>query len=326
MKYKYLFILCVLFIGAFGCKDDKYQIPGVKNKLQNDCIKRTLGPNIVGQKIEFAYAMAIPATKGKLVEAQVEASIAGAPTTWLENNSYYTNGSGVDVGVPVADPSVNKGAVTSVQFNKDTNAVTLRYYYVIPEEARGKTVSFTFSARSSDGETVTYKLGPYTIAKMDMVLDLPLTDGNNCFVSIADLKVYNAADAAANPSKIDLVYLYRSIPNITFGHAMVAPATDTDYLPSVTLPAGVNNDSKIIKVWALRDYNLARSQYGIYIDDIDFVQLDMKGAPDYAIGLKQEAGVWVETADGQYRAYVYINKADDTNHAAVISIKRYKMK
>lgn len=326
MSNKYFTILCVILLVAVSCKDDKYAIPAVKNQLQNDCIKRTLGPDIVGQQIEFAYAMALPATKGKLTDAQVEASIAGDPATYLDNNSYYTNGSGIDIGIPVTAASVNKGAVTSVQFNKDTNAVTLRYFYVIPEEARGKTVSFKFTAKSNDGETVTYNMGPYTIAKMDMKLDIPVKDADSCFLSIADMAVYNATDAAAKPDKIDLVYLYRNIANITFGHAFVSPAADTAYLPGIVMPAGVTKDSRVIKVWALRDYNLARLQYGIYIDDIDFVQLDTKTAPDYAIGLKQEAGVWVETADGQYRAYVYINKADDTKHSAVISIKRYKMK
>ncbi|MFY0254750.1 DUF4466 family protein [Chitinophaga sp. 30R24] len=42
--------------------------------------------------------------------------------------------------------------------------------------------------------------------------------------------------------------------------------------------------------------------------------------------MKEQAGVWVETTDGKYRAYIYINKADDTNKSAVISIKRYTMK
>ena len=65
-------------------------------------IKRSLGPNIVGQDIEFAYAMALPAHKGKLVSAEVEASIAGAPATNLLNLSHYTLGSGKDTGIVVA--------------------------------------------------------------------------------------------------------------------------------------------------------------------------------------------------------------------------------
>lgn len=319
----WLFSLCLSIV---GCKDKDYAIPEPKNELQNDCIKRTLGPNLAGLNIEFAYAMALPAARGKIVSAQVEASIQGDSATYLENKSYYTNGSGEDVGIPIGEPSVNEGNITKVTFTKDTNAVTLRYYYVIPKAAQGKEVRFTFTAKSSNGETVTYSMGPYAISKMDMALDLPVKDGDACFISVADMAVYNEKDATANADKIDLVYLYRSIPDITFKHALVSPGADTAYLPGIVLPAGVNRVTKVRKTWALRDFHLARLQYGIYIDDVDFRQLDMSGTPDYAISLKSEAGVWVETADGKYRAYIYINKADDGKKSGTISMKRYTLK
>lgn len=309
-----------------ACKDDPYTVPVPKDALQNDCIKRSLGPNIVGLNIEFAYAMALPAAKGRIVSAQVEASVSGAAGTYLEHRSYYTNGSGEDVGIEIGNPSVNEGKITTVNFTKDTNAVTLRYYYAIPEEARGKTVSFMFSAKSSNGESVSYSMGPYTIAKMDMTLDIAVKDAENCFISIADMKAYNAADAAANAAKIDVVYLYRSMSNVAFNHSFVSPGSKKEYLPGVVLPSGVNNVSKISKVWALRDNNLARDKYGIYIDDIDFQQLNFANAPDYAINLKEEAGAWIETADGKYRAYIYINEVNNGSKSAVISMKRYTMK
>ena len=327
LKYNFPVVLGIALLGllAGGCKTKDYALPTPKNVLQNDVIKRTLGPNMVGQNIEFAYAVAILPSKGKLVSASVEASIAGATGTYLENRSFYTNGSGVDVGVLVGQPSTTQGAVTTVNFNKDTSAATLRYYYVIPEEARGKSVSFTFSATSSDGETVSYHMGPYTISKMDMVRNLALSDGNLAYLSIADLKVYNATDAAANAGKIDLVYLYRNLSTSTFNHALVAPAADTTYKPGITLPAGVNRETKLIKVFNLQDYNLAQEQFGIYIDDLDFQQIDFTNAPDFAINLKAEAGVWVETADRKYRAYIFFNSVNNTGKSAVISIKRYAL-
>ncbi|MBN8859189.1 MAG: DUF4466 family protein [Sphingobacteriales bacterium] len=320
-------ILPALAAGLFlaGCKKEEYALPVPKDVLQNDVIKRTLGPNIVGQQIEFAYAMAILPEKGKLVSAQVEASIAGANGTYLENNAYYTNGSGQDVGVPVAEPSVTSGNTTSVTYNVDTFAATLRYYYVIPEEARGKQVSFTFSAKSDDGETVSYKMGPYTIATMDMVRKLNVSNGAAAYISIADMKVYDEAGAAANPDKIDLVYVYYADPDVIFNHALVSPAADAQYLPGVDLPAGVNKSTKVQKVFNLQDYNLAQSQYGIYIDDLDFEKLDLSNAPDFAINLKAEAGVWAETSDGKYRAYIYFNSVNNGSKSAVISMKRYTM-
>src|SRR3982751_4809428 len=97
--YTAVILAAMLFMTA--CKKESYSLPTAKDALQNDLIKRTLGPNIVGQQIEFAYAMALPPTKGKLVSAEVVASIAGATGTFMENRSFFTNGSGVDVGVTV---------------------------------------------------------------------------------------------------------------------------------------------------------------------------------------------------------------------------------
>ena len=328
MKQKYLSYLSLLFSSMLlfsACKEEKYAIPTLPQELRNDVIKRTLGPNLVGQNIEFAYAMAIPKSLGKLVSAEVEASIPGAEATYLDNKSYYTNGSGQDVGIEVGSKSVNNSALTTVTFTKDTIAATFRYFYKIPSAAKGKEVTFKFSAKASNGQTVSYAMGPYKIAEMDMVLDLPLKDSTAAYISIEDMAVYGPAAAATNAAKIDLVYLYRVIPKVTFLHSIVAPSAKT-YLPGVTLPAGVNRTAKINKVWALRDFNLARLQYGIYIDDLDFQQLNISDSPDYAINMKAESGIWVETADGKYRAYVYVNSVDNANKSAKISIKRYTMK
>ena len=321
----YSFLLMAVVLIAAGCEKEEYAIPTPKDVLQNDLIKRSLGPNIVGQQIEFVYAMAILPDKGKLVSASVEASIPGATGTFLEHRSFSTNGSGVDVPVQIGNPSVTSGNTTTVTYTKDTSAASLRYFYVVPDDARGKTVSFTFKATSSNGETVEYKAGPYNVAKMDMVRNLAVSNNNMAYISISDLAVYNAAGAATNAGKIDLVYLYRTTPTTSmFNHAFVSPAADPQYLPGVTLPAGVNKSTKVIKVFNLQDYDLARTQVGIYIDDIDFEKVDFSAAPNYAINLRAEAGTWVETSDGKYRAYIFINSVTASG-TAVISIKRYAL-
>ncbi len=321
---KYLAFSATIVLVVVACKKDPYGLPTSKDVLQNDAIKRSLGPNIVGLNIEFAYAIALPKAKGKLVSAEVVASIAGATGTYLEHRSFYTNSSGVDVPVTVGSPSVTTAEKTTMNFNVDTSAATLRYYYVIPEAARGKTVSFTFSAKSSDGESVSIPLGPYTIAKMDWFRNRTVSDGNAMYISIQDTTIYTAANVGANASKVDLVYLYRATPT-TFAHALVSPAADPKYLPGVTLPAGMNRSTKEIKVFSLQDYHLAQLQYGIYIDDLDFQQLNFTEAVNYATNLKAEAGVWVETQDGKYRAYIYFNSINSTAKTAVISMKRYPM-
>jgi hypothetical protein len=268
--------------------------------------------------------MALPKAKGKLASAEVVASIPGATGTYLEHRSFYTNSSGVDVPVIVGTPSVTVGEKTTVTFSVDTSAATLRYYYVVPEAARGQSVSFTFTAKSSNGETVTFPLGPYTVAKMDMFRNKTVSDANAMYISIEDSTVYTTANLGTNAGKIDLVYLYRATP-ATFAHALVSPAADPKYLPGVTLPAGMNRSTKMLKVFNLQDYQLALLQYGIYIDDLDFQQLNFNEAPNFATNLKGEAGTWVETADGKYRAYIFINSVNNTAKSAVISMKRYKM-
>jgi hypothetical protein len=328
MKSKYIYLLPVLFllwIFAVACEDDKYEVPTAKREFQNDCIKRSLGPNLVNNTLEFAYAMALPPDMGSIVSAQVEASIAGASGTYLENRAFSTDGGGNDKPVQIGEPSATDGGLTSVTFARDTFAVTLRYFYKIPEEARGQQVMFTFSAADTNGKTVKMEMGPYEIASMDMTLDKIVTDNTDMYISISDMAVYTAAQAAANPEKIDLVYVYRAAP-ATFAHALVAPAADPIYLPGLTLPAGVSKDTKVIKTLNLRDQHLARLQYGIFIDDIDFQALDMSTASNFATNLKNESGAWVETADGQYRAYIYINAvATAPTKNMRISMKRLQM-
>ena len=328
MQRKYFSLITVMLVVIIfsACKNEEYSIPLGKTGLNNDCIKRTLGPNIVGSNIEFAYAIAIPAKEGKIVSAQVEASIAGNTGTYLENRSFYTNSGGVDVGITVGSASVTTDVKTLVTFTKDTCAATLRYFYTVPEAARGKSVTLKFSATASNGETVSYSMGPYSITNMDMKLDLVATDNKACYLSIADMTLYDAAGAATNAAKIDLVYLYRSIAGITFAHALVSPAASVDYLPGITLPSGVNKSTRMSKTWALNDFNLARLQYGIYVDDVDFQVIDFTNAPNFVINLKAQAGSWVETADGKYRAYIYVNSVNNTTSSMTVSIKRYLMK
>lgn len=328
MKIKSFIIPVSVFLVLFlsSCKEDEYSIPVLELGLHNDCIKHSLGPNVAGEYMEFAYAMALKPEEGKLRTANVEASIAGAEGTYLENKSYYTNGSGVDIGIEVGEPSVTSGQKTTVSFNKDTCAATLRYYYKVPDEARGKKVSFKFSATASNGESVDYEMGPYEIRKMQLKLDLVATDGAACYISLADMAVYDAAAAAANPDKIDLVYLYRSIPGITFNHALVSPATDAQYVQGALIPSGTDHKSKVIKAWNIQDQQLARLQYGVFVDDVDLEQLDFSGAPDYVINVKAESGLWLETQDGKYRAYVFVNEVNNSDKQMTISIKRLEMK
>lgn len=323
-KYYSLLLIVCLALGFASCDDDGYEVPKGKTALQNDCIKRSLGPNIVGGEIEFAYAMALGKGYGTLVSAKVEASIAGASDTYLEHRSYHTGNDKNDVGVVVGSPSVTEGKTTQVTFVVDTCAATLRYYYVIPEEARGKSVSFTFSATDSNGKTVSYKMGQYGISNMDMKLDIVLTD--NSYFSIVDMETYTDLVAANDPNKVDVIYLYRRLTNVDFLHTLVAPSADEEYRPDVILPAGANNNTPLLRTYNAIDQQLARDQYGVFIDDLDFQRITFDNAPDFAVNMKKDAGVWTETADGQYRAFIYVNAVNNVKKEMTVSVKRLKVK
>ena len=186
-----LLAIMVLSLGTVGCSDKEETRA---NELNSRCLKRTLGPNVVGNQIYFAYAMAMPYGSGQIESCTVEASIAGAEGTYLENNSYYTNSSGMDVPVEVGSPSVNSGNKTTVTFTTDTCASTLRYYYVIPEEARGKEVTFKFTAKSRDGQVKTVEMGPYKICKQYLKRNITLTK-TRCYISLEDMAAYTLAES-----------------------------------------------------------------------------------------------------------------------------------
>jgi len=334
MRIKYgsfLLLIGLTFIVA-ACEDDGYVVPEGARNLSNDCIKRSLGPNVVGNEIAFAYAMALPADLGNLSSARVEASIAGAAGTYLEHRSFYTHSGGIvpstgdereggaDIGIVVGSPSVTNDKITEVTFVKDTCASTLRYYYVIPEEAKGKAVSFTFSATASNGESVSYKMGPYEVGNIEMKREIVLT--NDSYFSISDFEVYDETQAAANPEKVDLIYLYRSIGGINFGHALVSPGADSEFLPGLTVPTGLNNKTHIRKDSGSRDQHLAQDRYGVFVDDVDLYEIDLSAHPFYGLDLRNESGVWLETADGKYKAYIYVNEVDNAAGSMTVSVKR----
>jgi hypothetical protein len=327
INLKITWLMAIVILISFGCEDDlEYKVPEAKTILQNDVIKRTyIGPYIVGLDIQFAYAMALGPNEGKLISAHVDASIPGAEGTYLENKSFYTDNGGNDVGIEVGNPSVTSGGRTEVVFTRDTCAATLRYYYVIPEEARGKSVSFTFNASASTGETVSFNMGPYNIAKTEMKRDIVLSDDNLLFFSVADMQAYSATEAATIADKIDLVYLYRPISGISFNHSLVAPAANSEFLPDITLPSGVNSNTKIQKTWGLRDQHLARDRWGEFVDDIDFESIDLSEASNYALNLRNENGIWGETEDGKYRAFIYVNAVNNSAKTMTVSIKRYTL-
>ncbi|MBO0948020.1 DUF4466 family protein [Fibrella forsythiae] len=322
-----LLIPAVVALLAVGCQ--KSVEP--EQPLKNDLLKKTVGPAIVGDRIEFAYA--IGTLEGDLKNVRAEATVAGGPGTGFSRNSWYTNYStGVDQPKQTATDTLTNGNVSTANIlDVATNkAVTLRYYYYPTADSQGKDVSFRFSGTNSTGKEVSIQSPNYRISSMDMKRSIVLGDGAKAYVSLADMTAYTKAEVEQNnlANKIDFVYVYRpTINTFAFGHAIVAPSNPT-YLADVTLPTGLAKPRTAIdKRVDVKDAQLrGTAGFDVFIDDIDLQQTTFTNAADYAYGLAADQGAFVKSADGTYAAYVYVNAVNNTAKTMTVSIKRLKLK
>lgn len=300
--------------------------------FQNDLLKKTVGPAVVGDRIEFAYALGT--TEGNLKNVRAEASIAGGTGTGFSRFSWYTNRStGVDQPLQTATDTLTNGTLStaSILDGATNKAVTLRYYYYPTADAKGKDVSVRFSGTSSTGAEVSFQSPSYRISSMDMKRTIVLADGAKAYVSLADMTAYTKAEVEQNnlASKIDFVYIYRATlgtGNFAFGHALVSPS-NPDYLKDVTLPTGLAKPRTAIdKRIDVKDAQLrGTAGFDLFIDDIDLQKTTFTNAADYAYGLAADQGAFVKTADGAYSAYVYVNAVNNTTKTMTVSIKRLKL-
>lgn len=347
-QFCYTFIIATI-LTLVACSDDD-------SSLRNDLIKKTTAPAIVGEKIEFAYAMG--AQKGRLQSAEVQASIAGGQGTGFELYSYYTareavtiNGvsytAGGEVPVRTVREAATNGAVSTAAMEEkvdevylnptvshgkntiDLIAATLRYTYVVPEEAKGKRISFSFSSKSTAGETVAYSTEEYAVSKMDMKRLIEMTNGNVCYFSIADMAAYTKQEVESRnlQGQIDFVYIYQDkVGGYDYGHSFVSLGTDAKYVassgaipgnwPKTKTPMEARRDN-------VRDAQLKGALPNVYLDDIDFETLELDNAVDYTLGLNTDGGAFMKTADGRYAAYIYVNKL--SADGMTVSIKRYPL-
>jgi hypothetical protein len=350
MKWTKYIVLAAMAVLCFSCSDDD------ESALKNDLIKKTTAPAIAGEKVEFAYAMGT--VNGKLAKAEAVASISGATGTNFELYSWFTARYDMTVGgvlyragndVPlrtVRDVSTDGNVSTATMEDKideiyvnpavapETNwvdmiAATLRYVWVVPEEAKGKSVSFTFSAYSSTGEKVSYQTPAYTVSKIDMERLIPMTSGDVCYFSIENMAAYTRDEVTAQnlAGKIDFIYIYQAKLGLyDYKHSFVSPATDPKYIAVAgVVPAGSTNRTLMEKRVNVRDAQLKGSIPNVYIDDIDFQTLKLEDAVDYALGFITDDGAFMKTGDGKYAAYVYINNVNDGAATATVSIKRYPL-
>lgn len=349
MKLLKYAMLSFLALSCFSCSDDD------ESAIKNDMIKKTVSPAIAGEKIEFAYAMGT--TNGRVSKAEAVASITGATGTGFELNSWFTAQTGMDVngvhygaGEDVPLPTVKDASTdgnTSIAnmmekvdahyinptipigtSQSDLIAATLRYNYVVPEEAKGKTLSITFTAVSSTGDRVSYRTPDYKISKMDMKRLIELKNEGACYFSIEDMKAYTKEEVASQnlSGKIDFIYNYQTKLNgFDYAHSFVSPATDPKFIAiSGIVPSGATNNTPMEQRANVHDAQLKGSNPAVYVDDIDFETLDLNGAMNYILNLKKDDSAFMKTADGKWAAYVYVNNVDGSGKMT-ISIKRYPL-
>jgi hypothetical protein len=328
MKHLITIISCLFLASTItvSCKKEEQT-----SSLKNEFIKKTTAPLIVGEKIEFAYGMG--STNGKLANAQAVASIPGAAGTIWEIITHRTVNA-LDITSVVGANSVTNGSTSTVNI-LDTNATTLRYFYVIPEAARGQNLNIKFSTNNKAGESASTTTPAYKISKMDMkrLITMVGTPTGARFFSIADMKAYtqDEVDVGNLSSKIDFVYAYAATitPTTTaypYGHSLVS-ATETSYFPS-----GFTINAAWAKKATKMEKKIGNTLYdgqlkgdannSIYVDDIDLIQQDFTGSANFALGLVADASVFMKTADGKYTAFIYINSINNTTSTAVVSLKR----
>lgn len=53
--------------------------------------------------------------------------------------------------------------------------------------------------------------------------------------------------------------------------------------------------------------------------------MDMSNMPDWALDIVTNDGMFIETQDGKYKAYIYVNEMKKGRAGGTISMKRYTM-
>jgi len=317
------FVLPILILFAASCTKQSTMIV---TSLGNDCINKTYYvPYIVGTEMLFSYAMYMPKGSGHLSEARVQCSIPGDTGSYLDNYAYTTDNYGQDLPHRMGGKCSSEFGNYCVTFDVDTIAATLRFHYVIPEEARGKKVKFNFSVKSSDGQTASFETPEYQIRKMTMKLDIPITP-ERCFFSLENLQAYTKAEAEEQNIPIDFLWGYSSLfkdsaDRSFFGNPARTSSYSTYFTKSV--PSTVRDTPNMYR-YTIIEPQLGRQEFdGFYIDDRDFETLTINSNTDVLIGVLNCNGFWIETADKKYKAYVYCNSY--ASDGCKVSIKRYTL-
>jgi hypothetical protein len=309
-------------------------------------LKKTYGPVIVGHQVDFSFAIASD-DGSSLKNFEITATYPGQTGTTADTKCYWTLLDGVTYNKEMLSGIITDGRVTSGSVidgikwemgsvsGYSSQAVTIRYFYIPPEEARGKKLQFDISYTTVNGSEKSYSTIEYNVEKMDMVKDVVLTDpagntGRN-YYSLSELKAYTQAEVEAENKSavIDFVYRYTtsSIPTpggntITLGTCISAPSHAV-YMNTNYIPAAWSKNATLIEYRKWDDMQLKGNTPNSYVTDLDLQSTSLNGNTFGEYGIKKDFSLLMQTADGKYLAFVYFKTVGTAT--VTIGIKRLQI-
>ena len=339
-KFLTVFLLLIMTSAFMSCeKNEDYELITY--------LKKSYGPIIVGQQVDFSFSIASN-DGSSLKNFDITATHAGKTGTTADTKCYWTLLDGKTyykemlTGITTSGNLTSGAVIDGVVWEKGTvsgyssQAVTIRYSYIVPEEARGKNLQFSVKYTTVDGSVQSYSTLNYPVEKMDMVTDIVLNDpsgntGKN-YYSISDLKAYTKAEVETQNKSgaIDFVYRYStsaiSTPgggSITLSSCISAPS-GTVYLNTSYIPATWTKNATLIEPRKWDDMQLKGNTPNSYITDLDLEGTSLNGNTFGEYGLKKDFSLVMQTADGKYRAFVYLKNVGTAT--VTIGIKRIALK
>lgn len=306
-----------------------------------DCIDRSWGIHMVGEELSFAFAAAMPHGTGSIASVKVVASIAGAEGTDIDVNTYKTGNAGEEVPTLIAKKILQSDPCASkVDMLRDTNAITLRYKYIIPEEARDKNVSFMFYVSNNRGEVIGREMGPVHCSRQYCKTGLEASN-SRCYISLEDMAVYTYDEVVAGNKTVDVVYAYREVPTDSspggagsvggLNKCFMAPTSEAIHrikeLSNVKLPP-VERNTKLRESAHAKDEVIEKSKWHLYVTDEDFAAMDFERAGYSNLVTNFVTAyncIWIETVDGKYRGWMWVNTAAGAGDSIRFGLKRYNM-
>jgi hypothetical protein len=336
---KYLAAIAVMLICCVisSCEKEEYEL--IKY------YKLTEGPIIVGEPVVFKFAIASN-NESSLNTWEITASYAGQEGTFIDDKVYNTTRDGVTHNmvmlseIAVSGKKISGLVVDGVEWavgnipGYSSKAVTLTYTYVPSAEARGKKLQFDVRYTTKQGSVQSYSTIGYDVSNMDMAKTIVLADpadgtGKRYF-SISEMKSYTLAEVEAQNKSAVIDFVYRYNPsamtssggtNVTLNHAISSPS-HSFYLDANYVPANWTKNASPVEIRKWEDMQLKLSQPSVFVTDKELESITFTKNSFGVYALTVGFGVVVQTADGNYNAFVYVRAVNNAARTMTIGVKR----